>query len=73
MCPTSGTCVCVEDSDTPKCVNPSTSRYQLFNISALNINNTVYYTYENSTGHLNTCCLSNDNSTCRGWLGIDAS
>jgi len=72
-CPTSGTCMCVAGQNTPQCRDPSTNRYKLFNISAINKNNTAYYTYENSTGQINTCCLSADNSTCRGWLGIDAS
>jgi hypothetical protein len=66
-------CRCVAEEDNPKCKNPTTSRYNIFNISEINESNFVYYTYENSTGDLNSCCLSPDNRTCRGWLNITAS
>ncbi|MBT3583229.1 hypothetical protein HN510_05405 [Candidatus Woesearchaeota archaeon] len=70
---TSGVCRCVAEADAPQCVDSTTTRYEIFNISEINNTNFVYYTYENSTGDLNSCCLSPDNTTCRGWLNITAS
>lgn len=72
-CPTSGACLCTETADEPQCVDPDTAKYRMFNISAINRTNTIYYTYENSTGQLNSCCLSPDNTSCRGWLNISAT
>ncbi|MBT4248047.1 hypothetical protein HOD83_00450 [Candidatus Woesearchaeota archaeon] len=72
-CPTSGECRCVARADSPQCVDTATSKYEIFNITSFNATNLVYYTYENSTGQLNSCCLSLDNTTCRGWLNITSS
>ncbi|MBT4248512.1 hypothetical protein HOD83_02925, partial [Candidatus Woesearchaeota archaeon] len=72
-CPITGECRCVAQSDSPQCVDTATSKYEIFNITSFNATNLVYYTYENSTGQLNSCCLSIDNTTCRGWLNITSS
>lgn len=69
-CPESGVCRCIAGQDTPQCVDTATTKYKIFNYSAVNSTNIVHYTYENSTGHFNSCCLSADNSSCRGWLNM---
>lgn len=69
------TCLCVADQAEPECVNTTlTSKYRIFNYTNLTTSTINKFTWENTTsGKVHSCCLSSDNTSCRGWLNITAS